>query len=199
LSFARRGFIRGGLTALDTVLPMTPMFHANGAWGFTHVVPMVGAKLVLPGPKMDAASIAELIEAEEVTVTAGVPVLYTRLLQHFEAEGRGAGSLKRIVIAGSAPALSVIEGFERMGVSVSHVWGMTETSPAGTYPEPSRKTARLAADAQLRRKTGQGHPMYGVDVKIADENGNELPRDGVSSGRLMVRGPWITSGYFGDE
>ena len=189
----------GGLTGLDTILPMTPMFHANGAWGLTHAAPMVGAKLVLPGPQMDAASIVELIEAEEVTVTAGVPVLYGRLLQHFEARARGAGSLKQIVVAGSAPAPSLIEGFERMGVRVKHVWGMTETSPAGTYPEPSRKTARLAADAQLRRKAGQGHPMYGVDVKIADESGNELPRDGVSSGRLMVRGPWITSGYFRDE
>jgi acyl-CoA synthetase (AMP-forming)/AMP-acid ligase II len=178
---------------------MTPMFHANGTWGFTHAAPMVGAKLVLPGPKMDAASIVELLEAEEVTVTAGVPVLYGRLLQHLEAAGRGAGSLKRIVVAGSAPAPSMIEGFERMGVSVKHMWGMTESSPTGTCPGPSRKTARLAPNAQLRRKTGQGHPMYGVDIKIADANGNELPRDGVSSGRFMVRGPWIASGYFCDE
>jgi len=187
------------LTALDTILPLTPMFHANGAWGYTHGAPMVGAKLVLPGPKMDAGSIVELIEAEEVTVAAGVPILYGRILQHLEAEGRSAGSLKRIVVAGSAPPPSMIEGFERMGVSVNHVWGMTETSPSGTSPQPSRKTARLPPDAQLRRKTGQGHPMYGVDVKIADANGNELPRDGVSSGRFMVRGPWIASGYFRNE
>jgi len=92
---------------------MTPMFHANGAWGFTHAAPMVGAKLVLPGPKMDAASIAELIEAEGVTVAAGVPTLYAKLLGHFETQRRGAGALKRIVIAGSAPAPSMIEGFER--------------------------------------------------------------------------------------
>jgi fatty-acyl-CoA synthase len=193
------GASSGAFTALDTILPMTPMFHANGAWGFTHAAPMVGAKLVLPGPKMDAASIAELIEAEDVTVTAGVPTLYGKLLQHLQSEGRGAGSLKRIVVAGSAPAPSMIEGFERMGVSVNHVWGMTETSPTGTCPQPSRKTARLAPDTQLLRKTGQGRPMYGVDVKIADENGNELPRDGVSSGRVMVRGPWIASGYFRDQ
>jgi acyl-CoA synthetase (AMP-forming)/AMP-acid ligase II len=193
------GAASGAFTALDTILPMTPMFHANGAWGFTHAAPMVGAKLVLPGPKMDAASIAELIESEAVTVTGGVPVLYARLLQHFEAAGRGAGSLRRIVVAGSAPAPSMIEGYERMGVSVKHVWGMTETSPTGTCPAPSRKTARLPRAAQWRRKTGQGHPMYGVDVKIADENGNEMPRDGVSSGRLMVRGPWIASGYFRDD
>ena len=188
-----------GFTAQDTILPMTPMFHANGAWGFTHAAPMVGAKLVLPGPKMDAASIVELIETEEVTVTAGVPTLYGKLLQHFEAERRGAGSLKRIVVAGSAPAQSMIEGFERLGVSVQHIWGMTETSPTGTSPQPSRKTAALPPEAQLRRKTGQGHPMYGVDVKIADEDGKELPRDAVSSGRFMVRGPWIASGYFRDE
>ncbi len=188
-----------GFTALDTILPMTPMFHANGAWGFTHAAPMVGAKLVLPGPKMDAASIAELIEAEGVTVAAGVPTLYAKLLQHFETQGQGAGALKRIVIAGSAPAPSMIEGFERLGVSVKHVWGMTETSPCGTSPQPSRTTARLSRQHQLRRKISQGQPIYGVDVKIADERGNEIPRDGTSSGRFMVRGPWVISGYYRDD
>ena len=188
-----------GFTALDTVLPMTPMFHANGAWGFTHAAPMVGAKLVLPGPKLDAASIAELMEAEGVTVAAGVPTLYSKLLQHFEAQGRGAGTLQRIVIAGSAPAPSMIEGFERLGVAVKHVWGMTETSPCGTSPLPSRTTAKLSPRDQLRRKTSQGQPIYGVDVKIADEAGNEIPRDGKSSGRLMVRGPWVISGYYRDD
>jgi acyl-CoA synthetase (AMP-forming)/AMP-acid ligase II len=188
-----------GFTALDTVLPMTPMFHANGAWGFTHAAPMVGAKLVLPGPKLDAASIAELMEAEGVTVAAGVPTLYSKLLQHFEAQGRGAGALQRIVIAGSAPAPSMIEGFERLGVAVKHVWGMTETSPCGTSPQPSRNTAKLPQHDQLRRKTSQGQPIYGVDVKIADEAGNEIPRDGKSSGRLMVRGPWVVSGYYRDD
>jgi 3-(methylthio)propionyl---CoA ligase len=188
-----------GFTSLDTILPMTPMFHANGAWGFTHAAPMVGAKLVLPGPKLDAASIAELIEAEGVTVAAGVPTLYAKLLQHFEAQGRGAGALKRIVIAGSAPAPSLIQGFERLGVSVKHVWGMTETSPCGTSPQPSRNTAKLSPPQQLHRKISQGQPIYGVDVKIADEQGNEIPRDGKSSGRFMVRGPWVISGYYRDD
>jgi acyl-CoA synthetase (AMP-forming)/AMP-acid ligase II len=188
-----------GFTALDTILPMTPMFHANGAWGFTHAAPMVGAKLVLPGPKMDAASIAELIEAEGVTVSAGVPTLYSKLLQHFEAQGKGAGTLQRIVIAGSAPAATMIEGFERLGVSVKHVWGMTETSPCGTSPVPSRNTAKLSPIDQLRRKSTQGRPIYGVDVKIADEDGTEIPRDGEASGRLMVRGPWVISGYYREE
>jgi fatty-acyl-CoA synthase len=188
-----------GFTALDTILPMTPMFHANGAWGFTHAAPMVGAKLVLPGPKMDAASIADLMEAEGVTVAAGVPTLYAKLLQHFETQGQGAGALKRIVIAGSAPAPSMIEGFERLGVSVKHVWGMTETSPCGTSPQPSRNTAKLSPQHQLRRKISQGQPIYGVDVKIADEEGKEIPRDGKSSGRFMVRGPWVISGYYRDD
>lgn len=188
-----------GLAATDTILPMTPMFHANGAWGFTHAAAMVGAKLVLPGPRMDAASIAELIEAEGVTVTAGVPTLYTKLLQHFEEQGRGAGTMQRLVVAGSAPAPSMIEGFERLGVSVNHVWGMTETSPCGTSTQPSRTTAKASPQEQLRRKTMQGTPVYGVDVKIADENGNELPHDGKSSGRFMVRGPWVLSGYYRDE
>ena len=188
-----------GFTALDTILPMTPMFHANGAWGFTHAAPMVGAKLVLPGPKMDAASIAELIEAEGVTVAAGVPTLYGKLLQHFETQGHGAGTLERIVIAGSGPAPSMIEGFERLGVSVKHVWGMTETSPCGTSPQPSRNTAKLSPQHQLRRKISQGQPIYGVDVKIADEEGREIRRDGKSSGRFMVRGPWVISGYYREE
>src|SRR4029079_5117012 len=115
-----------GFSARDTILPMTPMFHANGAWGFTHAAPMVGAKLVLPGPKLDAVSIAELIAGEGVTVTAGVPTLYSNLLRHME-EGSGAGARERLVVAGSAPARSMIEGFERLGVSVNHVWGTTET------------------------------------------------------------------------
>src|SRR6266478_9649216 len=188
-----------GFTALDTILPMTPMFHANGAWGFTHAAPMVGAKLVLPGPKLDAASIAELVKTEGVTVAAGVPTLYSKLLHHLQAKGQGAGTLQRIVIAGSAPAPSLIEGFERLGVSVKHVWGMTETSPCGTSPQPSRHTTSLSPQDRLERKTGQGQPIYGVDVKIADGQGNEMPRDGKSSGRFMVRGPWIISGYYGEE
>jgi fatty-acyl-CoA synthase len=160
---------------------------------------MVGAKLVLPGPKLDAASIAELIEGEGVTVTAGVPTLYNNLLKHFEEQGRGAGTLKRIAVAGSAPAPRMIEGFERLGVSVNHVWGMTETSPSGTSPQPSRRTAKLSSEEKVAQKTSQGHPLYGVDLKIADDLGNELPRDGKSAGRLMVRGPWIISGYYRDE
>ncbi len=188
-----------GFVAQDTILPMTPMFHANGAWGFTHAAPMVGAKLVLPGPKLDAASIAELIESEGVTVTAGVPTLYNNLLKYLEEQGHGAGTLKRIAVAGSAPAPRMIEGFERLGVSVNHVWGMTETSPSGTSPQPSRRTATLSPREQVARKTAQGHPLYGVDLKIVDEFGNEMPRDGKSAGRLMVRGPWIISGYYRDE
>lgn len=188
-----------GFSAQDTILPMTPMFHANGAWGFTHAAPMVGAKLVLPGPKMDGASIAELIESEGVTVTAGVPTLYAKLLQHFQQTGQSAGTLKRIAVAGSAPAPSMIESYERLGVSVNHIWGMTETSPTGTTPQLSREAATLSPGERLRHKTMQGWPIYGVDVKIADENGNELPRDGKTSGRFMVRGPWVISGYYRDE
>ena len=189
-----------GFTALDTILPMTPMFHANGAWGFTHAAPMVGAKLVLPGPKMDAASIAELIEAEGVTVTAGVPTLYANLLQHFEEQGRGAGTLKRIVDRGSAPAPSMIEGFERLGVSVNHVWGMTETSPCGTSPQPSRKTAKLSPRASACRKISQGQPIYGVDVEDRRRATAMRCRATASpAARLMVRGPWVVSGYYRDE
>jgi fatty-acyl-CoA synthase len=188
-----------GCTAQDTILPMTPMFHANGAWGLTHVAPMVGAKLVLPGPRMDGASIAELIDRECVTVTAGVPTLYSNLLRQLDATGRAPETFKRLVVAGSAPAPSLIEGFERLGVTVHHVWGMTETSPCGTSSQPSRKCAGLSSEEQRQRKTNQGYPIYGVDVKIANEDGEEQPRDGTSVGRLMVRGPWIVGGYFHDD
>ncbi|MGY4623362.1 acyl-CoA synthetase (AMP-forming)/AMP-acid ligase II [Bradyrhizobium sp. USDA 4486] len=188
-----------GFAARDTILPMTPMFHANGAWGFTHAAPMVGAKLVLPGPKLDAVSIAELIESEGVTVAAGVPTLYSNLLRHLEGEGAGAGTLERIVVAGSAPAPKMIESYERLGVTVQHVWGMTEASPCGTSSQPSRRSSAATGQERLRRKTGQGQPIYGVDVKIAEDNGDEMPRDGKSSGRFMVRGPWIISGYYREE
>jgi fatty-acyl-CoA synthase len=175
------------------------MFHANGAWGWTHVAPMVGAKLVLPGPRLDGASIAELMHDERVTITAGVPTLYTNLLRQFDAAGTTPETFKRLVVAGSAPAPSLIEGFERRGISVHHVWGMTETSPCGTSSQPSRKCANLSSEELRHRKTGQGTPVYGVDVKIADESGKELPRDGTSIGRLMVRGPWIIGSYFRDD
>jgi acyl-CoA synthetase (AMP-forming)/AMP-acid ligase II len=188
-----------GFSARDTILPMTPMFHANGAWGMTHAAPMVGAKLVLPGPKMDGASIAELVEGEGVTVTAGVPTHYSNLLRHYDAAGIKPKTLQRIVVAGSAPAPSLIEGFERLGVAVNHVWGMTETSPCGTSPQPSRRIAALRIEQQRDRKTSQGQPIYGVDVKIAAEDGQEMPRDGKSSGRFMVRGPWVIAGYFRDD
>ena len=188
-----------GFTAQDTILPMTPMFHANGAWGLTHAAPMVGAKLVLPGPRMDGASIAELITDERVTITASVPTLYANLLRQFDAIGMAPETFGRLLVAGSAPTPSLIEGFERLGVSVHHVWGMTETSPCGTSSQPSRKRAALSAEEQRPWKTSQGFPIYGVDVKIADENGKEMPRDGTSAGRFMVRGPWIIGSYFRDD
>jgi 3-(methylthio)propionyl---CoA ligase len=185
-----------GYTARDAILPMTPMFHANGAWGLTHAAPMVGAKLVFPGPKLDAASVAQLIEDEGVTITAGVPTHYANLLRHYETAGITPRTLQRILVAGSAPAPSLIEGFERLGVAVNHVWGMTETSPSGTGAQPSRRIAALPKDAQRDRKTSQGQPIYGIDIKIAAADGKELPRDGKSAGRFMVRGPWVISGYF---
>jgi acyl-CoA synthetase (AMP-forming)/AMP-acid ligase II len=188
-----------GFSALDTILPMTPMFHANGAWGFTHAAPMVGAKLLLPGPKMDPTSIAELIQTEGVTVAAGVPTLYARLLQHFQNAGLRSLPLQRIVVAGSAPAPSLIAGYEQLGVYVHHVWGTTETSPCGTTAQPSRRSLTLSAGERLARKSAQGRPVYGIDMKVADDQGREMPRDAKSSGRLMVRGPWVISAYYRED
>ena len=148
---------------------------------------------------MDGASIAELITDERVTITAGVPTLYANLLRQFDAIGMAPETFGRLLVAGSAPAPSLIEGFERLGVSVHHVWGMTETSPCGTSSKPSRRRAALSAQERRPYKTSQGFPISGVDVKIADENGKEMPRDGTSAGRFMVRGPWIIGSHFRDD
>jgi fatty-acyl-CoA synthase len=134
-----------------------------------------------------------------VTVTAGVPTHYANLLRHYEAAGLVPRTLRRILVAGSAPAPNLIEGFERLGVVVNHVWGMTETSPSGTSAQPSRRAATLPAEGQRDRKMSQGQPIYGIDIKIADTDGGEMPRDGRSAGRFMVRGPWVISGYFRND
>jgi len=139
---------------------MTPMFHANGAWGFTHAAPMVGAKLVLPGPKMDGASIANLIEAEGVTVAAGVPTLYSKLLQHLETQGQGAGALKRIVIAGSAPAPSMIEGFERLGRLGEARLGHDRNQPLRDLSAAVAKYREAAAAAPASPQGLPGQPIY---------------------------------------
>ena len=180
----------------ETILPVVPMFHVN-AWGIPYAATMTGAKLVMPGPKLDGESIHELLAAEEVTMTAGVPTVWLSLLAHWREAGVRVPSLKRIVIGGSAAPQSMIEAFqEEFGIEVRHAWGMTEMSPLGSVslPKPSMKNAGKEALYRIQRK--QGRPVFGVEMRIVDDAGKELPHDGKAFGELQVRGPWVTSNYF---
>jgi len=185
-----------GCSARDTILPVVPMFHVN-AWGMPYVACMVGAKLVFPGPWLDGRSLHELFEDESVTLSAGVPTVWKGLLAHVEANGLGFRTMRRTVIGGSACPPAMMRAFqERYDVQVLHAWGMTETSPLGTVC--SLKPAQLALEAEQRLavQAKQGRAVFGVDMKIVDDSGDELPQDGKTSGELLVRGPWIVSDYF---
>lgn len=180
----------------EVVLPVVPMFHAN-AWGIPYSATLAGSKLVFPGPLLDGASIHELLVSEEVTFAAGVPTVWLALLNYWREANTSVPTLKRTVIGGSACPQSMIEAFqEEFGVEVRHAWGMTEMSPLGSVSliKPSQKDA--SPEEKYRKQIKQGRPVYGVEIKIADDDGNELPHDGVAFGELQVRGPWITSAYF---
>jgi acyl-CoA synthetase (AMP-forming)/AMP-acid ligase II len=187
-----------GLSARDTVLPAVPMFHVN-AWGLPYACPLVGARMVMPGPRLDGASLYQQLEREKVTFAAGVPTVWFGLLDHLRACNGSLPHLERVVIGGAAAPLSLIENFENQyGVEVLHGWGMTEMSPVGAVccPPPA---ADLPAHRRQRLKQKQGQAIWGVDFKIVDDQGRRLPHDGKTAGLLYVRGPWIASGYFRDE
>jgi fatty-acyl-CoA synthase len=188
-----------GISSRDTILPVVPMFHAN-AWALAFSAPMVGSKLVMPGPKLDGPSICELLTDEVVTLTAAVPTVWLALLQYLEQTGKTLPHMKRVIIGGSACPRSMIETFEKKyGVQVIHAWGMTEMSPLGTLGTLKHHVAELPYDQQLDYKCKQGHPVFGVEMKIVDDADKELPRDGKAFGRLKVRGPAVASGYFRGE
>ncbi len=188
-----------GLGADDVVMPVVPMFHAN-SWGIAYAAPMSGAKLVLPGPRMDGASIHELMRGERVTVSAGVPTVWLMLLQYLRESGESLRDFKRCVIGGSAAPRSMIEAFEtEYDTTVLHAWGMTEMSPLGVVGTMTPELLQLPYERQLDYKEKQGRGVYGVEMKIIDDDGNELPRDGEAFGHLMARGPWIAKSYFKGE
>jgi 3-(methylthio)propionyl---CoA ligase len=188
-----------GLSARSVVLPVVPMFHVN-AWGLPYSAALVGAKLVFPGPALDGASLYELFEKEGVTFTAGVPTVWLALLQHMQASRLKLSTLKYAVIGGSAAPPAMIETFARdYGVEVLHAWGMTEMSPLGSVNHPKAKHARLSDQERLAVRLKQGRPQFGVEMKIVDDSNRELPRDGKAFGDLLVRGPWVTKGYFKDD
>ena len=186
-----------GISVRDVVLPVVPMFHAN-AWGLAQSVPMVGAKLVMPGGKMDGASIYELLDSERVTFTAAVPTVWLMLLQHLEETGKKLPHLNKVVIGGSACPRMVTQKFERnYGVEVIHAWGMTEMSPLGTLCTIKPEYDELEGDDRLNIQQKQGYTPFGVEMKITDDDNNELPWDGKTFGRLKVRGPAVSGAYFG--
>ncbi|MBD0415984.1 fatty-acid--CoA ligase [Oryzicola mucosus] len=186
-----------GLSVRDTILPVVPMFHAN-AWGLAQSAPMIGAKLVMPGPKMDGASIYELLDTEKVTFSAAVPTVWLMLLQYLEETGKKLPYLKKVVIGGAACPRAVIEKFERnYEVDVIHAWGMTEMSPLGTLCTLKPEHDGLDDETRLDVRQKQGFTPFGVEMKIADDNERELPWDGKTFGRLKVRGPAVASSYYG--
>ena len=184
------------MSARDSVLPVVPMFHVN-AWGLPYGAAMTGAKMVFPGAALDGKSIFELIESEKVTFAAGVPTVWQMMLGHMQAGGLRFSTLKRTVIGGSACPPAMITAFNDVyGVEVLHAWGMTEMSPLGTVCTLKNKHADLAPAEKMKVRLKQGRGLYGVDMKIVDPDGKELPWDGTTFGDLMVKGPWIISDYY---
>ena len=185
-----------GLSSTDVVLPVVPLFHANG-WSLAFAAPISGVTLVLPGMKLDGPSIHELLNAHKVTCTAGVPTVWLALLQHLEQTGGTLPFLKRVVIGGSACPRAMTQTFQdTYGVKVIHAWGMTEMSPLGSACTLIPEYADLAGDARLDIQQKQGLPPFTVEMKITDDAGRELPWDGKTFGRLKVRGPAVTKSYF---
>ena len=188
-----------GLSTMETILPVVPMFHVN-AWGIPYAAAMSGAKMVMPGARMDGESLYELMENEQVTLSAGVPTIWMMLLAYMKENNKKLTTMQRTVIGGAAAPKAMIETFEKdYNVNVVHAWGMTEMSPLGTACNLKKKHLRLSQDEKIELSLKQGRAIFGVDMKIIDDAGNDLPWDGKAFGNLLVRGPWITSGYFKTE
>jgi len=183
----------------DVVLPVVPMFHVN-AWGLPYSVPLSGAKLVFPGPALDGRSLYDLFEGEGVTFSAGVPTVWLGLVNHVIEHDLAFSTFRRTVIGGSACPPALMDTLmDRFGIEVVHAWGMTEMSPLGTACTLNSAHQALSPEAQRAVLRKQGHAIYGVDMKIVDDAGTELAWDGVTYGHLLVKGPWVVSGYFREE
>ena len=188
-----------GLRSLDVVMPVVPMFHAN-AWGLVYGAPASGSKLVLPGRALDGASVYELMESEKVTFTAGVPTVWLGLAQYLRESGNKLPHLERLVGGGSAMPRALIQEYEETyDTRVIHAWGMTEMSPIGTTGYFKAGMPERSAEERYDIQSKQGRGVFGVEMKIVDDEGNELPRDGEAYGDLMVRGPTICDSYFKGE
>lgn len=187
-----------GLSSCDVVMPVVPLFHANG-WALAYSAPMAGAGMIMPGRDLTPAALHEMLEMG-ATVTAAVPTIWLAMLQHLRAGGLRFSTLKRVIIGGSSCPRAVIEAFQRdYGVQVIHAWGMTETSPLGTAATFTPEIAALDEEGRLDAQTSVGHPPFTVDLKIVDDAGAEQPWDGRTQGRLMIRGPGVVRRYLKGE
>lgn len=187
------------IKADSVILPVVPMFHVN-CWGIPYASTITGAKLVFPGAAMDGESLWELIKNESPTLLAGVPTVWLGLLNYLDSINERMDSVETVVVGGSAAPLSMIRAFDQKhGAFLLHAWGMTEMSPIGTVNAPTKALLAKPAEERYKAQLKQGRPVYGVEMKIIDDQGNELPRDGKAYGRLMVRGPWIVNSYYKSE
>lgn len=185
------------LSSRDATLPVVPMFHAC-AWGIPYAAVMNGTKLVMPGPGMDPTSLLELMDNEEVSIISGVPTVWLALFEYLDQQGTTLKTVKRAMMGGSAAPLSLIEQIEKgHGIDVVHGWGMTELSPVGTLSVPKWGEDKLPIDDRLALKTKQGRALYGVELRIVNDEGERLPHDGVAFGMLQVRGHWVAESYWG--
>jgi len=185
------------LSRRAVVLPIVPMFHAN-AWGIPWSVPASGAKLVLSADYRPER-MCKLFREEGVTHSAGVPTVWLTMIEHIERTGESLGSLSQVTIGGAAAPRAMIDWFMKRGIDIGHAWGMTETSPIGTCRSKPPDWERMSSDEQLDLVAKQGRAPFAVELRIVDDEGNELPRDGKSSGRLQCRGPWVVKRYFKEE
>lgn len=185
-----------GVSNQSVILPVVPMFHVN-AWGVPYAATSAGATLVLPGAGMDGASLYELIDSEKVELLLGVPTVWLGLLQYCENEGCRLDSVKDVVVGGSAAPMSMIKAFqERHDAFVIHAWGMTELSPMGTLNSMNAYMSGLSQEQRYELQTKQGRPIYGIQIRIVDQDDNVLLHDGKMFGRLQVQGPWVASSYY---
>ena len=196
-TFAQAASWQAGAGTQTAILPVVPLFHAN-AWGLPYLAPMQGSKLVFADPHLDPAALYDAFEREQITLTCGVPTIWLRLLEYLERTGLRFSSLKLLAVGGAAPPRAMIEAFElKYGVCVMNAWGMTETSPACTAGMP--KPHHDVLPQRIDYKTRAGRCLFGVDMRIVDDDGTPLPLDGIAQGEIHVRGPWIASSYFEDD
>lgn len=186
----------GGFGEAETVLPAAPMFHVS-AWGIPYAAALTGARLVLPGPRLQPAALAEVIDTESVTIALGVPTVWVGLIRWLRASGRRPRTLRRLIIGGAAAPRALIEAWQQeFGIEVRQAWGMTETSPLGTIATLKAKHHACSLDDQLCLQSKQGRPVYGVEMRVVDDTGKALPWDGRSMGEIEVRGLWVCSRYY---